>query len=606
MSRSCQNLSAICWRLIGSSTLCAALFLGNGQEVQAQGWPPQAFGSASPYGMPPQYQAPPPGYGGPSGYPPGMQMPPGMPPQMMQPGMGGPPQGMPGLYDPNMESAFPISSGLRQAPQSPVSQAYFQPGEARGGVNAYQAPGNEIIPTSFGDHGGPFQGNGHAVPNLGFRHGLGHHGNIQMSATPDYYNPTVGAGYNYHNHTNWLSSLTTNISANEEQFVYTVGIRSAFVRQEKWAMGGRLLGGGAVNHTISDDLADSSYHVSGDLYLGFQSPWHFMNGEHWVKFGWFYDRQEEFSKTGPALGLLLFNEWDHPITGDIALGFGDGDLYLNDRGEFYAVADEDFQFRFGTFVTENIQLGITTNYYTSPDERIFGKPDWEVGMFSNIYWRNMKFGMELTDDERDIVRGFFTFDWAFGGPRRKHHFRPADAQSWMLEPITRDISLRFFRGVEPDDEVAVSTDPVLGNITSILCIVRFPSQNPASTDPNNNGLVDPGEQFEFDLIFQNTTDSDSFNVSFGLTGTVFVEGPATITAATGSGVAVGTVESGTQIRTDEASDIDITINSDALPGEQIFVTFQAQADGEIGTFRCGPFIVGSIANDDEGTAERID
>ena len=475
------------------------------------------------------------------------------------------PGGMPGSYygDPNASTLY--------SPQGP--QATFGP-EA-----GYQTG-------LMGQDMGMLSQNGMAQPgemqNLNYNQSLGDYGNLQMYGNP---NGEGGVGANYQaNPASWahFRDVQVGFYTNEQQTVINGGTTMEFYVDDNFGFGGRALIGSANNDKLTDE-----YHFSGDLYMGTTRL-----EEHWIKGGVIYDIQDNFHKFGPAVGMLLFADHRHPINLDVAYGLGYGDPLINRvNSTITTVADDDTQLRAGTYLTPNLQAGFSgnwTNFSGSEFEDYDG-----YGGYINLNLGTLSINLDYTTgDGRE--RGFANVVYTFGG-RRSRTVDGCDMayvehpRDWLGKPVMRDVSLQIQRsGVVNLPPLPPPPAPSLGvgNISQVQAIVAFPRTQ--TIDLNNNGIVDPGDQFELDFIFTNNTPNIATNVTFGQNATVI--GPGFQVGFVGA--TVGNVGPGTTLRTDDLDDACIAVDPTAQPGQQIFVEFEVSSDGQTRRFRVGPFIVG--------------
>ena len=130
---------------------------------------------------------------------------------------------------------------------------------------------------------------------------------------------------------------------------------------------------------------------------------------------------------------------------------------------------------------------------------------------------------------------------------------------------------------------------VIGGVSNVSTLVAFPRAQ--TIDANGNGIVDPGDTFELDVVFAAGA-SGATDVSFG--GNFVVIGPGDQVG--GVGEFVGDLMPNEVVTTDAGSDACIAVDAAASPGDQIFVEFDVSADGQTSRFRSGPFIVGQITD----------
>jgi hypothetical protein len=392
--------------------------------------------------------------------------------------------------------------------------------------------------------------------------------------------------------------------SSETQTVLNAGGTLAFTYEDEHAVAGRALLGGAFG-----DLAEDTYHFSGDLFVGTQTE---VLGDHWLKGGLLYDQQDQFSKLGPELGVLLFAESRRPVSVDLAYGIGNGDPQMA-GATLTSVADDDLQLRVGTFFGPYVQLGVTGTWYSWDDELLEDVNGY--GGFATLNLDFLQLTFDLTTDDLG-TRGFAnvaltTGAWSIRdrdkngrldgqGPQRVVH--PRD---WLTRPVIRDVSLRMQSRVLSAAEAVAAGVPGapgqpggpappggVGNITGVAFLIQFPSRVPGlpgPSDANGNGIIDPGEQFEIDVQFTNSTAATANNVSFAFTPFVVPTGSG---QAGSSGAAVGNVGPGQVVITNAGNDIDAAANATFPVGGSFFVGFEVTADGQTRNFLAGPIIIG--------------
>lgn len=175
---------------------------------------------------------------------------------------------------------------------------------------------------------------------------------VQGSADPNA--PRMSVGHSYGGGGRWLRSLDSRVESDDFQTLFSVGGTVALFQFEQRVVAARAMGGYAMRHR---DVNDDSYHYTVDLYGA--AP--IMDGKHWVKGGWFVDRQDEFGKTGPEVGLLMFADRCNPLTVDLAYGFGTDDEAISGI-ELVEAPDDDLQLRVGTIVGNRLHVGATLQY----------------------------------------------------------------------------------------------------------------------------------------------------------------------------------------------------------------------------------------------------
>jgi len=140
---------------------------------------------------------------------------------------------------------------------------------------------------------------------------------------------------------------------------------------------------------------------------------------------------------------------------------------------------------------------------------------------------------------------------------------------------------------------------LLPGLVSVFTEVAFPRNQ--TRDTNGNGIVDPGDQFELDMLVTAGSDGAT-NVSVGQFFEVL--GPGGLVGGVGGNF--GNLAPNETIRTlPNSSDACIPVLGNAVPGDEIFVEFNVTSNGETARFRAGPFVVGQITGGQTVQAVRI-
>lgn len=475
--------------------------------------------------------------------------------QIFGPTGGGPSSG-PLFGEPTTESVY--------SPSGPGDA--FDPNAAGYRPNAFDS--SMQLPTANG-----MQEQG-ALQQVNFAQSLGDYGNVQMSGSPSG-DGGFGAQYRAVPST-WghVRDLQMGVYTNEEQTVINGGFTMEIYTNDRFGIASRVLAGGSNYINQKDE-----YHFSGDLYAGTT-----LLDNHWFKFGWLYDVQDNFHKTGPAFGTLLWTDHKHPISLDIAYGIGYGDPVRDvvnlSNVTLLRVADDDTQVRAGTYITPNLQVGFSGNWLNWADGRF---EDYNgYGGFVALNYGSLAVNVDVTHGD-ELTRGFVNVAYTFGGrrPRPKDCFgqpivveHPRD---WITKPVMRDVALQV-------QQQQVDFFP----ITNVFCRLVLPTRVPSGGDSNANGFINAGEIFELDVILANNSDVQATGVALANTPST-VLGPAVQVGDFGAVQSV--VNPGESVSTDDISDICIQINSNAATLSQIFVQFSVTANGETRRFQCGPFVV---------------
>jgi hypothetical protein len=243
--------------------------------------------------------------------------------------------------------------------------------------------------------------------SVGFSQQMDGIGGVTMQSYVGESGPRVSVGHSYGGSDTWLRGLESRVEADDFQTVFNWGGTAALLEGDDGIIAARALGGYALRHR---DATEDSYQYSIDLY-GARS---IMNGQHWLKAGWFVDQQEEFGKTGPELGLLLFADHRTPLTADIAYGFGWGDDELV-GDQLAQAADDDFQLRVGTILANRFRVGGTLQYLQyNPFGVENANEVWEGGAFVSFPALNGRVQVDCTTGEFG-TSGMVSYVWMPGG-----------------------------------------------------------------------------------------------------------------------------------------------------------------------------------------------
>lgn len=421
-------------------------------------------------------------------------------------------------------------------------------------------------------------------------------GGVSLYGRPDPYNGAGGMTFSPATPP-WLTGFDAGVFANDDQVLFTLGGTVKLWEGTHSVIGTRVMANGAYYHNGPGQVG-----VSVDTWGATRLE--VLGVAHLFKVGGLYDQQGHFHRGGFTVSGILFPEKAKaPPTFDLAFGFGSGSDYW--QGRFRQVANYDAQIRLGFVFFDILRLGGSIQFWqwNSP---LFDPNQTSAGGYVQL---NLGQWMITGDVQatQSNAQGFLYVTWMPGrqpGPlhgcgtynvtktRAVERYR-----SWMGTAPIRDMSLRTG---EPNKKRAVSAvqGPIrVGNITDVLCTVRFETAD----DTNMDGLLSPGESFDVDITFVNNTPSDASPTpsttdgvlyqGIGGTTNVAVSGPA---MQTGGGMSTPvTVPAGQSVTTMAAQAIAIQVDDTAVDGQNIFVEFQVIADGQIGRFRCGPTTVGT-------------
>jgi hypothetical protein len=282
---------------------------------------------------------------------------------------------------------------------------------------------------------------------VGFSQQIGRMGalSVQGSLNPDAPRMSVGQAYRGGGR-GCLKALESRVESDDFQTLFSVGGTAALLRHEQGIVAARALAGYALRHR---DVNEDSYHYTVDLYGA--RP--IMSGRHWVKAGWFIDEEEEFRKTGPELGLLLFADRRTPLTVDIAYGFGlQGEQLVGI--ELVEAAEDDVQLRIGTILGNRLHVGGTVQYLDyDPFGVVDGNEVWEAGAFLSAPLRCGRIQLDGTAGELG-ASGMLRFVWLPGGG---NIFQPVPTrggcgcasacvpEAWLSAPVSRRTGIRVRR-----------------------------------------------------------------------------------------------------------------------------------------------------------------
>ncbi|MCA9069114.1 MAG: hypothetical protein KDA84_09340 [Planctomycetaceae bacterium] len=436
---------------------------------------------------------------------------------------------------------------------------------------------------------------------LNYSQSLGDYGNVSLYGSPQGDSPGAGLQYQSVKPT-WANfrDVQLGVYVNEEQSVVNAGTTLELFANDRFGSAARVL----MGRSDTDHYRDS-FHFTGDVYAGSTILFH---GEHWIKAGAFLDSQDNFHKYGPELGVLLFADRKHPFSIDAAYGMGHGDLIVNPiNSTVTTIADHDYQARFGTYLTPNLQVGFSGNWLTWNDGR-FTDYDGYGGFFS-LNYGTMAITADYTYGDGQS-RGFINVAYTFGGRRARlrdetgQYAAVEHPRDWLTRPIIRDTSLQIQRATfVPAPTPVVNQGAGVGNLTQVNCAVRlrqgtFQTENGSGTivlDLNSNGIIDPGDTPEVLVQLVNNSSQVAQNVSFAFASIATPGQFARVAGVQGS--TVGNVApSSTGMTMGFAEDIDVVIDPSAPVGTQVFVEFEVTADGQTRRFRCGPLVVGQPPN----------
>lgn len=133
----------------------------------------------------------------------------------------------------------------------------------------------------------------------------------------------------------------------------------------------------------------------------------------------------------------------------------------------------------------------------------------------------------------------------------------------------------------------------------VSTVVLFPGSH--TRDSNGDRIADPNDIFELDMLFT----AGSEDVALVRLGANFrTIGPANQAGFVGE--TFRNVGAGETVRTDRVSDACMEIDPSAQPGDEIYIEFDVNVDGEISTFRAGPFVVGQVVGGQTNIAVPVD
>lgn len=237
-----------------------------------------------------------------------------------------------------------------------------------------------------------------------------------------------------------LRSIDAGVFLSEHQDIFAGGFTLLPYQTPCFVVGTRVLGDFVDNLSMTNDTGG----FSADIFLGTR-----YKTTYW-KFGAFYDWQDELGKVGGTCSLLTKAPIFGFLTFDTAFAAGVGpDDVGPTREPFFGVrprrveaADYDMQLRVGKFITPNLQIGATGNYYQFE----YTKEERGAGAFANIYCGRVQFGFDVTGGDEGL-RGFCTVSIAWGAHPSEHpqdcRFIPLDTVAWVTSPTMRDISVRL-------------------------------------------------------------------------------------------------------------------------------------------------------------------
>ncbi len=419
---------------------------------------------------------------------------------------------------------------------------------------------------------------------------------LQVYATPSPEDPTAGFQYSPMG-PSWLKSIDIGGYVNDDQAVLTAG---GVVSLFEFPDGAIALRGLATGIVHANGPSRMGYSV--DLYGSRRFTW--SGYEHWIKLGAFYDNQNRLHRYGIATaGVLFANYFSAPPTFDIAIGLGDGEDILG--GRFREVAEEDVQVRLGLLFSRGFRAGVTGQYWHWGNPR-FRESIFTAGGFAQLDLGRCTLSADVSgNDER--AQGFLNLIFQPGHAHMPRQAMPVNVSqnttnnaftNWKTQPVTRDLALRT-----GEDPVERFFRRLVGNVTGVRCILRFPPRAGMGMDQNGDGVLDAGDGFEIDIAFDNNTADTATGVAIqGIAASTMamVQGPATQQGNVGS-TPVNIAPGGAAV-TPAAESINLIVNAGAMAGDTIFVEFEVVADGQCARFECGPITVGSTINNVQNQA----
>ncbi len=192
----------------------------------------------------------------------------------------------------------------------------------------------------------------------------------------------------------------------------------------------------------------------------------------------------------------------------------------------------------------------------------------------------------------DLMFGGIGNDFLCGG-RGDDELRGGDGNDSVYGEAGVDVLLG---GSGVDDLNQDDPGPcALNGLAVVSSEVVFPGTN--GRDVNGNGIADPGDTFELDVIVT-AGGNGATGVSFGQSWVTI--GPARQAGFVGHNA--GDLAPGQSARMNRGSDACMAINATASPGDQIFVEYNVRSDGVTARFRSGPFTIGQITDGQTGVA----
>ena len=275
-----------------------------------------------------------------------------------------------------------------------------------------------------------------SLPTPVAEHGITGVSNMNMSTDP----ATATTGIRLDTAFGIVRDIETAGYISEHQASTLTGMTVLPFQTPCWVVGVRGMGGYVDNMSMTSDGV--AYSIDAFAGTRYKKLYH--------KIGWFIDSYNDWNKIGLAYSAMT----ELPIVGittvDTAFGFrSSNDQFkpgIYQPNTFNTLRIEqcqtDYQFRVGHFWCEQVQTGITGNFYSYD----YTNDDWGAGAFANLYLGRARISGDVTGGTEGL-RGYVKLALSFGAnpAERPHDCRlpGVDAVGWVSRATDRDQSVRL-------------------------------------------------------------------------------------------------------------------------------------------------------------------
>lgn len=267
-------------------------------------------------------------------------------------------------------------------------------------------------------------------------HGYAGQSNVNLSTDPA--NATTGIRLD--TAFGVVRDVETAVYLSEHQSSTLTGMTVLPFQTPCWVFGVRGMGGYVDNESMTSDGV--AYSIDAFAGTRYKKLYH--------KIGWFIDSYNDWNKIGLAYSAMT----ELPILGvttvDTAFGFrSSNDQFkpgIFQPSTFNTLrieqAQTDYQFRVGHFWCEQVQTGITGNFYSWE----YNDDEWGAGAFANLYLGRLRVSGDVTGGTEGL-RGYVKLALSFGANAadrpRDCRVPGVDAVGWVSRATDRDQSVRL-------------------------------------------------------------------------------------------------------------------------------------------------------------------